>query len=258
MQNLNVTLIQTILHWQDPAANRQMFEDTLVKLDTSSDLIVLPEMFSTGFTMDSSTQAEAMSGTTMAWMQQMAEKTQSSIMGSLSMEEAGNYYNRLICMYPNGKYVYYDKRHLFRMANEHQYYSPGKQLITLEINGWVICPLICYDLRFPVWSRNKQGYDLLIYVANWPERRRLAWNALLKARAIENISYVVGVNRIGKDDNGIEYSGDSTALDFLGQEIIHQAYKPLTSTICLDYEKLRQFRKQFPAHQDADDFEIML
>lgn len=256
MQNLNVTLIQSILHWHNPEANQQMFGEIIANLGTPSDLIVLPEMFNTGFTMDSANQAETMSGKSMIWMQETAKQTNTTIMGSLTMEDEGNYYNRLICMFPNGEYVSYDKRHLFRMANEHQHYSPGNQLITFTIKGWIICPLICYDLRFPVWSRNKRGYDLLIYVANWPERRRYAWNTLLKARAIENLCYVVGVNRIGKDENGIEYAGDSTVLDFLGQEILHQAYEPLTATVCLDYEQQQEFRKKFPAHQDADDFEI--
>ena len=238
-----------------------MFERILADINQPTDLVILPEMFSTGFTMQPETCAESPSGPTVAWMRQMAAQYNIVLTGSLVIEADGHYYNRLFWMPPDGQFVSYDKRHLFRMANEHDHYRDGQSRLITELKGWRICPLICYDLRFPVWSRNAPGgkhaaYDLLIYVANWPAKRRSAWQALLKARAIENLAYLVGVNRVGEDGNGIAYSGDSTVLTYIGEEIVSGAYQPLVANVTLDYEALSQYRASFPAHLDADSFEV--
>lgn len=256
MANLNVTLVQNELHWHQPAKNREMFSQILADLSDPTDVVILPEMFTTGFTMDSHNQAEPISGPSVTWMRDMAANYQIVLAGSLVIAEAGRYYNRFIWMPPDGQLAHYDKRHLFRMAGEHHYYSPGSIRLTVELNGWRICPLVCYDLRFPVFSRNRNDYDLLIYVANWPAKRRYAWQTLLRARAIENLCYVVGVNRVGMDANHNEYSGDSAALTYLGEEMICQAYQPMIKTVTLDYEALQQYRQKFPAHLDADAFEL--
>jgi len=256
MKTLNITLIQTELYWHNPAKNRAMFSDMIAKLDTPTDLVILPEMFTTGFTMQTHEQAELMSGETVRWMYATAKKHNLILMGSLIIEEHGDYYNRLMWMPPDGHCSHYDKRHLFRMAEEHHHYTAGTDRLIVELNGWRICPLICYDLRFPVFSRNCNDYDLLIYVANWPAKRRYAWQTLLKARAIENLAYVVGVNRIGQDGNGIAYSGDSAVLNYLGRELTSQADTPLITTVTLDYTALQQYRDSFPAHLDADAFTL--
>ena len=255
--DINVTLVQTPLHWQDAAANRQLLAEKLSRLEAPTDLIVLPEMFTTGFSMAAPQLAETMSGPTLSWLAKQAHKLQSVITGSLIIADQGRYFNRLIWMRPDGSYAQYDKRHLFRMAGEHHTYSPGQHRLLVELKGWRICPLVCYDLRFPVWSRNREpAYDLLLYVANWPEKRSLAWKTLLQARAIENLAYVVGVNRTGEDGKGICYAGDSLVLAPDGHIRYHQNHKEMIKTIRLERQLLDDFRASFPAHLDADPFQL--
>ena len=198
---MKVAIIQTALIWENPNANRIQFEEKIRGIEQNVDLIVLPEMFSTGFTMNPETVAETMNGETISWMQTLAKHKNSAITGSLVIVENGKYYNRLVFVLPSGEIKHYDKRHLFSLAGEEKVYTKGKTKLIIEYKGFKICPLICYDLRFPVFSRNVEDYDVLLYVANWPKPRINAWNALLKARAIENMCYVVGVNRIGEDQN---------------------------------------------------------
>jgi len=257
MENLTVTLVQTFLHWHQPEKNREMLARKLSSLSQPTNLIVLPEMFTTGFSMAAPDLAETMSGSTLPWLAAQAEKYQAVVTGSYIIKEGNSYFNRLIWMQPDGNYQHYDKRHLFRMAGETNIYSAGQNKLILTLKGWRICPLICYDLRFPVWSRNRQQeYDLLLYVANWPEKRREAWQTLLPARAIENLSYVAGVNRVGEDGNGITYTGDSAVYDFLGQAIWHQTQEEAIQTLTLDSTALEAYRKAFPAYLDADDFRL--
>ncbi len=263
MQNLNISLIQSVLHWQDIDANLAMFEEKIWQIEENTDLILLPEMFNTGFTNETHKLGEVMKLKTFRWLQQQAAQTKAAIAGSYIVKEAGSFYNRLIWMEPDGNYYQYDKRHLFRMANEHHYFAAGEEKIIVTYKGWKICPLICYDLRFPVWSRNvtkdevANEYDLLIYVANWPSARQTAWNTLLQARAIENLSYVVGLNRTGVDGNKISYNGDSAFIDPKGNYLKKLSDREETVTISLDYQRLADFRKKFPAHLDADDFNII-
>ncbi len=254
--NLRVTMVQADLAWQDPAANRRELAAHLRGLAGHTDLIVLPEMFTTGFSMDAGSLAEAMDGATVGWLREEAAAIGCAITGSLIVEEGGQHYNRLVWATADGDIVHYDKRHLFRMAREHEHYAAGRQRLIVELKGWRICPLVCYDLRFPVWSRNRNDYDVLLYVANWPSRRRTAWSALLRARAIENVCYVAGVNRVGKDGNGASYAGDSVALDFLGQTLGGDRGGHFVETVVLDRESLATFRRDFPVHLDADDFEL--
>lgn len=266
MENLKVTLIQSTLHWEDTIANLAMFEEKIWQLKDATDLIVLPEMFTTGFSMDAARLAEHMNMSTFKWMKQLAAQTGAVITGSYIVKENDNYFNRLLWMRPDGSYEVYDKRHLFRMAEEHQVYAAGRTRIITELKGWRICPLICYDLRFPVWSRNSPidaknpsggpVYDCLIYIANWPSARRYAWSTLLQARAIENLSYVLGVNRVGTDGKGHLYSGDSALISPKGEQLFHQADHEIMQTITLDAEALLTFRQKFPAHLDADSFEV--
>jgi omega-amidase len=257
---LRVTLVQADLAWHDARANRRNFERTLAPLAGQTDLIVLPEMFTTGFTMAAQVVAEPARGPTIEWLRETAGRLNAVITGSIVTQESGSYFNRLIWMRPDGSHESYDKRHLFRMAHEDRHYSAGTYRLTVELNGWIICPLVCYDLRFPVWSRNSIGsdasYDVLLYVANWPERRRHAWQTLLKARAIENLCYCIGVNRVGKDGNDVDYSGDSAAIDFLGQPMTEPSESEFVATVSLDRTALDAFRNKFPAHLDADDFEL--
>lgn len=257
MQNLTISFIQDLLIWHDPKTNRAQFSERMSELP-ETDLIVLPEMFTTGFsfTSDAKVLAEASRGVTVDWMKQMSQKYQAVVTGSLIIEEGGEYYNRLVWMRPDGSSEHYDKRHLFRMAGEHQHFSEGTQRLVVELNGWHICPLICYDLRFPTWSRNTEGFYLLIYVASWPAIRRAHWQTLLSARAIENQCYVVGVNRIGKDDNEINYCGDSCAINALGETLIDAQDGVGGFTCTLNHLELQQYREQFPAFLDADRFKI--
>ena len=254
--NLRVTLIQADLAWQDPATNRRNLAAHFRGLAGHTDLIVLPEMFTTGFSMAADSLAETMAGATVGWLREEAAAIGCAITGSLIVEENGRHYNRLVWATPDGNLAHYDKRHLFRMAREQEHYAPGNRRLVVELKGWRLCPLVCYDLRFPVWSRSRGDYDALLYVANWPSRRRAAWSALLRARAIENVCYVVGVNRVGKDGNGASYSGDSVALDFLGQVLGGDRDGAFVETVVLDRESLATFRRDFPVHLDADDFEL--
>ncbi len=254
--HLRVTMIQADTIWQDPASNRRNLAAHFRGLLGHTDLIVLPEMFTTGFSMDGTGQAEEMSGPTIGWLREEAAALGCAITGSLIVRDAGRHFNRLIWAAPDGSMRWYDKRHLFRMAGEHEQYTAGDSRLIVEYKGWRICPLICYDLRFPVWSRSRNDYELLLYVANWPARRRLAWQSLLRARAVENISYVVGVNRTGRDENGVSYSGDSVAVDFQGQALNNEHDGDSVETVVLDRALLENYRADFPVHLDADDFEI--
>jgi omega-amidase len=263
MQDLKITLVQSDLHWEDIEANLAMFEEKIWQIGSTTDVIILPEMFTTGFTMNSSKLAEHMNMRTFKWMKQMADQTGALIMGSYVVTVHERYYNRLLWMEPGGHYKTYDKRHLFRMANENKNYSSGESLLISTWKGWRICPLVCYDLRFPVWSRNRwdnaakrPNYDLCIYVANWPTARIDAWDTLLKARAIENLSYVAGVNRIGQDGHGIEHNGHSAIISPKGEPIWSNEGAEVTKTIELSANSLHAFRDRFPAYLDADDFSI--
>ena len=254
--DLRVTLLQTDLVWENPAANRHQFEAMIRNLAVETDLIVLPEMFTTGFTMNAPAVAETMKGETIAWLLEMARLKQAAITGSLIIQENEQYFNRLIWAQPDGSIQFYDKRHLFRMAQENAIYSVGKTRLVVNYKGWRICPLICYDLRFPVWSRQQpdQPYDLLLYVANWPEKRAVAWRTLLAARAIENLSYCVGVNRTGLDQLGIRYDGGSAVCSPQGETFYLPQNPEIIHTQALSYQKLQEFRERFPADQDADAF----
>lgn len=261
MSNLNVSIVQTQLHWHDPARNLDRLSRLLEEAQPQTDLIILPEMFTTGFTMAAAEQAESMNGPAVAWMRQQAERWQALVVGSLIIEENGRYYNRLVAVEPKGGLATYDKRHLFRMAKEQEHYSPGKTRVTLEYKDWRIRPFICYDLRFPVWSRNATAadglaYDLALYVANWPERRGGQWTKLLQARAIENQCYVAGVNRVGLDGNGIAYRGDSAIYDPWGDAMTQIVRGEAVETVSLDLEKLHNYQQHFPAWQDADGFQL--
>lgn len=257
IENLKISIVQTSLFWEDKAANLRMLEELILPLKEKTDVIVLPEMFTTGFTMNAKNFAESMNGPTVKWMRTMARELNTRIFGSIIIEENGHFYNRLIWVEPWDIFGTYDKRHLFRMANEHHHYTPGKSKLIESIKGWRICPLICYDLRFPVWSRNKNDYDVLIYIANWPEKRNHAWKTLLMARAIENQCFVIGVNRVGEDGNGISYSGDSAVINPKGEIIsTTKANEINVETLDLNYNELAEYRKVFPVGLDADDFEI--
>lgn len=262
--DLHISFIQSPLYWENISANLEMFSRKLASVTEPSDLILLPEMFSTGFTMNSAKLAEKMEGRTVKWMAARAQQKKCVIAGSAIIEEDGHYYNRFLWMRPDGTCPTYDKRHLFRMANEHTHYSNGRQKTIVELNGWKLCPQICYDLRFPVWSRNKSvaqkwEYDVLIYVANWPEARSSTWKTLLPARAIENQCYVAGLNRTGTDGNGIIYSGDSMVIDAKGAVLsTAKMHEEHTETVSLSYRELQTFREKFPVGMDADGFEIKL
>lgn len=256
MQPLSVSLIQTATHWHDPAANRDMFTALLAEVPADSRLVILPEMFSTGFTMASNTVAETMQGDTVAWLKDQARQLNKVLCGSVVIGEEGAYKNRFICAMPDGELVCYDKRHLFRMAGEHEHYSAGGSKIVFSVCGWRICPMVCYDLRFPVWFRNKGEYDLLICVANWPAQRRQAWNTLLRARAIENQVYVAATNIVGTDGNGTVYSGGSAIYAPEGDALAEAFDSAQIVTRQLDAESLQALREAFPVWQDADHFQI--
>jgi predicted amidohydrolase len=265
VQPLTLSLIQTATRWHDPAANRLLFEAWLAQVPADTDLVVLPEMFSTGFTMASAEVAEDTAGPTLTWLGEQARLHDKTLCGSLVVAEEGGYFNRFVWMPPGGSRVFYDKRHRFRMAGEHLHYAAGSRRVIVECNGWRILPLVCYDLRFPVWLRNRrQGdaqnyepeYDLLLCVANWPAARRLAWQTLLRARAIENLCYAAGVNVVGTDGNGVDYSGDSGVYGPEGQQLLDAASGAGVFTATLDGEALNAYRGGFPAWQDADEFEL--
>ena len=255
---LNIALIQTELVWENPIENRRQLSEKIESVDEIADIIVLPEMFSSGFTMNPSVVGETMTGETITWMKTTAAKKNAAITGSLVIKENGNYFNRLVFAHPNGHIDCYDKRHTFTLAGEHEVYTAGIKKIIIDYKGWRICPLICYDLRFPVWARNVERYDVLLYVANWPSVRVSAWDTLLKARAIENMTYCLGVNRVGKDGNNHEYSGHSAAYDVLGNRIDSLPFeKEALEIVTLKKEDLELYRSKLNFLSDQDLFSIM-
>jgi omega-amidase len=254
--SFRVSIAQQPLTWEDPAANRAHFAEVLAPLAGTTDLVVLPEMFTTGFTMKPETQAESAEGETRAWLLGQARALDAAVGGIVAVNDDGRFYNRFMLALPDGLTYWYDKRHLFRMAGEHRHYTAGGHALIVEWRGVRLCPLVCYDLRFPVWSRRRPEleYDIVIYTANWPAARRYAWMTLLRARAIENLAYCVGVNRIGDDGLGHAHAGDSVVLDFTGQPLIELHDKAQVITVPVDVEALRAWRDKFPAHLDADAF----
>ena len=270
MSALSVTTIQTQLHWEDKTANLRMLTEKINAIPGKTEIVILPEMFSTGFTMRPQLLAETMDGSTIEWMKTISAQKKIVLTGSVIIEEDGSYFNRMIWMLPDGNYGYYDKRHLFAYASEDEYYAAGKKRLIASVKGWKINLQVCYDLRFPVWVRQRnfprQGdgttihseYDLIIYVANWPERRNHAWKTLLQARAIENQCYVAGVNRVGNDGNEVYHSGDSMIVDPLGEVLYTQAHKEDVFTCLLHKDKLEEVRMKFPFWKDADSFLIDL
>lgn len=265
MQTLTVTTIQSRLAWEDKAGNLRMLEEKIKAIGVPTELIVLPEMFSTGFSMNASTLAETMDGESVSWMKRVSAEKRAIIAGSLIIEDQGKYFNRLVWVLPNGQLGFYDKRHLFAYAGEDKHYHPGEKRLIASVKGWKINLLICYDLRFPVWARQSpqslgndgsHEYDLILYVANWPERRNHAWKTLLQARAIENQSFVVGVNRVGEDGNGIYHSGDSMVVDPMGEVLYTKAHEEDVHTITLEKTKLEEVRSKLPFLKDADQFYI--
>jgi len=264
MSSITFTLIQTSLHWEDKKANLQMLEQKINGIQEKTQVIVLPEMFSTGFSMKPAELAETMDGPTVEWMKRLAANKRAIITGSIIVDEEGKFYNRSIWMLPSGQYGFYNKRHRFAFAGEDQYYTAGIERTIASVNGWKINLQVCYDLRFPVWARQQFDeernfeYDVLIYVANWPERRSTAWKTLLQARAIENQCYVIGVNRVGDDGNGIYHSGDSMVIDPLGEILYHKKDEEDVFTITLKKEDLNGIRERFQFWRDADDFQISI
>lgn len=254
MQNLKITIIQPDIVWENPQANLDNYTETIGSVD-QSDLIVLPEMFTTGFSMNPESLKEPMDGSTLFWMKNMAALKKAAIIGSVIIEENGKIYNRAVFVFPDGKIQFYDKHHLYTMGQEHLHYSPGNEKLIINYNGWRICPLICYDLRFPVWSRNAENYDLLIYMANWPSPRHHVWKLLLAARAVENQSFCIGVNRTGNDGAGLKYLGDSALIDAKGNATF-LGDKPTVQTFEINYKNLHEFRKSFPLLADKDEFSI--
>jgi omega-amidase len=255
---LRVSLVQQPLVWQDPERNRAHLETLLLPLAGQTDLVVLPETFTTGFSMDVERLGERAGGLSSQWLTRLANRLEAAITGSVISEDGGRYYNRLLWAAPGGQLHVYDKRHLFRMGREHQHFTAGRAAWTTSWRGFSICPLVCYDLRFPVFSRRREqlDYDLLVYVANWPAARANAWRQLLRARAIENLAYVVGVNRVGVDGLGVAYAGESAAIDFLGEPLVDLGATALVTTVSLDLAALQAFRGKFPAHLDADAFTL--
>lgn len=257
MTDLRVTLIQISITWENPAANLARYDKLLQHIEGPTDLVILPEMFTTGFTMAAEQHAERMNGLTVKWMENRAVELNAVVTGSLIIEEDGRYFNRLIWMRPDRTYATYDKRHRFAMAGEHERFTAGTERLIVEVQGWRVCPLICYDLRFPVWARNDDAYDLLIYTANWPDKRAYDWNTLLKARAIENQCYVAAVNRVGVDENGHSYSGDSCVIGPGWQHTLwHGAENEATRTVTLSAMHLAEVREQLPFLADRDDFSV--
>ena len=257
MQDLTIALIQAELIWENPTQNRLHFSKKIAEITERVDLIVLPEMFTTGFTMNPYVVAETMHGETILWLQKLAQEKKCAITGSLIIKEDKQYYNRLVFVFPTGEIKTYDKRHTFTLAGEDKVYTAGKEKLLVAYKGWKICPLVCYDLRFPVWARNVENYDLLLYVANWPKPRISAWDALLKARAIENMSYCVGVNRVGKDVNNYEYVGHSAVYDSLGNCISNiPASVEAVGIVTLNAEHLKGTREKLQFLSDRDSFSL--
>lgn len=266
MPSLSISTIQTNLIWEDKVANLQVLESKINSINEATEIVVLPEMFSTGFSMRPELFAETMEGETVAWMQRIAATNKIILTGSCIIKEGNKYFNRLIWMLPNGQYGYYDKRHLFAYSGEDKHYSAGNKRLIASVKGWKINLQVCYDLRFPVWARQSPPppgqagrgleYDLLIYAANWPEKRNHAWKTLLCARAIENQCYVIGVNRVGNDGNNIYHSGNSLIISPLGEVLYHMADEEDIFTITLDKETLDEVRNRFPFWRDGDDFSL--
>lgn len=265
MSSLTFTIIQTKLHWEDKAANLQMLEEKINSIGQKTEVVILPEMFTTGFSMRPDQLAEGMDGEAVAWMKRISAQKKIILTGSLMINENDQFVNRLVWMLPNGQMGLYDKRHLFAYANEHEHYNAGHKRLIASVKGWKINLLICYDLRFPVWSRQathssdeKQGleYDVLIYMANWPEKRSGMWRTLLQARAIENQCFCIGVNRVGDDGNGIYHSGDSMVVNPLGEVLYHKAHHEDIHTFTLQKEELEAVRQKMPFWKDADPFII--
>jgi omega-amidase len=264
-ETLRISLIQGETIWRDVTANHRMYAQLMRPLAGRSDLIVLPETFTSGFSNEALAEAEGMDGPTLRWMQALARDCDAVVTGSLQCRTANGVFNRLLWVRPNGSHSHYDKRHLFRMAGEHERYAPGRGRLTVDLHGWRLRPLVCYDLRFPVFVRNRFDaeaagrfdYDLVLFVANWPAPRRHAWRTLLQARAIENLSYCVGVNRVGIDGNEVAYAGDSAVLDFLGQPMVECGAQPQVVTVSLSAAALAAHRERFPAQLDADRFELL-
>ena len=255
MENLKITIIQPDIIWENTQANLDKYSSIIASIE-STDVIVLPEMFTTGFSMNPEILKEKMDGNSVQWMKKMANEKDASVVGSLIIEENGKIFNRVVWVFPNGKIEFYDKRHLFAMGQEHLHYTPGDEKIVIEFRGWKFCPLICYDLRFPVWSRNSDNYDVLIYLANWPSPRHHHWKTLLLARAVENQSYCIGVNRTGIDGAGLKYFGDSCMIspkgfaEYLGE---NEGIK----TFEISYSELHDYRKSFPFLADQDKFHLL-
>ena len=265
MEDLRVSLVQGDTVWHDPRANRELYARMMAPLAGATDLVVLPETFTSGFSNEAIHRAEGMDGPTVAWIREQARQVGAVVTGSVQVREGEGVFNRLLWATPEGGLQTYDKRHLFRMAKEHERYASGRQRLTVELKGWRVCPLVCYDLRFPVFIRNRHGveapdrfdYDLLVFVANWPSARRHAWRTLLQARAIENLACVAAVNRVGTDGNDIHYSGDSVALNELGMPLVEFGPQPQVATVAFSASALAAHRARFPAQLDADRFEIL-
>lgn len=256
--DLKIALIQADLVWENPEQNRLNFSEKIKNIKESVGIIILPEMFTSGFTMNADVVAETMDGTTISWMKDLAQKIQTAIVGSIVITEDGKYFNRLLFVEPSGKLSYYDKRHTFTLAGEHEVYTAGESKLILDYKGWKICPLICYDLRFPVWARNTNDYDVLLYVANWPVPRIDAWDTLLKARAIENMSYCIGVNRIGVDGINVKYCGSSACFDILGKKISEiPLNQEVTEVVTLSKNHIRKYRNALKFLDDKDDFNLL-
>lgn len=256
---LRISLVQSELAWEDRRANLRQFDEKLTLLqEGQTDLLVLPEMFTTGFSMNAPQLAEPTEGEAYHWMAKQADRLQAVVTGSIIAEEEGKYYNRLLWVRPDGSYEQYDKRHLFTLAKEELTYSPGQEALLVELKGWKVMPLVCYDLRFPVWSRNRYEYDLLLYVANWPAKRRVAWNTLLPARAVENQAYTIGLNRVGEDGNGYPHAGDSSVYDFAGASLLQAAEVEGVFSVALDKSKQENFREKLRFLADRDTFTIKL
>lgn len=264
MQDLRITLVQGSTRWHDPAGNRDYYGDLIAPLGGTTDLVLLPETFTSGFSNDAIGQAEGMDGPTVDWLGEYSRRLDAAITGSVQIRTDAGVFNRMFFALPDGGMRYYDKRHLFRYAREHERYAAGRDRITVDFKGWRICPLVCYDLRFPVYARNRfdverkdeLDYDLLLFVANWPAARAYAWKMLLRARAIENLCFVAGLNRVGIDGNGIAYAGDSAVLDFLGQPLSECSDQEVVATTTLAAGGLRAHRQNFPAMLDGDAFSV--
>jgi len=262
-KDLRITIVQSQLHWEDKDKNMEMFDKLLSGLSGKTDLIVLPEMFTTGFTLNAEALAESTPGLTLAWMKKVASEANAAIIGSMIAEEDGKYFNRLLWVNPDGSWHKYDKRHLFSMADENRHFSAGTERLVVNYKGWKILPLVCYDLRFPVWAKNRNQsdgqpeYDAMIYVANWPEARKQPWKKLLQARAIENQAFVIAANRVGKDLKDITYSGDSAIINPYGEYLAEdESGKEQLLNAKISFQTLSDFRKKFPVLNDGDEFEI--